>query len=385
MTEQTETDWHTADFPELRSGPPWVMQEMMARQPELAAAILGADDTALDAIAGATREAVAAGRPVIVCGCGTSEHAAHGVAALLAAALPAAARPHVRALPALSATLDPQPGLCLAISHDGGTRATLLALEAAGRAGARTATITAKPAGAVPQAADHVIATPFGDRSWCHTVGYTSAIVAGAALASRLGLAGVTPEAAAGALAEGLGATGLEAVAERLADRRVILCAGLGPDLTSARELALKIAEGAHLPTLALELETVLHGQLGGHDERDALVLFALTAHADGERHLRRAEQVARAVAEIGLPVAAVLSDTAAERLAPELTPAGRAAVRLPDGLQPSLAALLAGAGALQALTLALAHSRKTNPDLIRREQAPWRAAAAAAEGSSSW
>ncbi len=385
MTEQTDPDWHTADFPELRAGPPWVMQEMMARQPELAAAIIGADDPALDAIAGAAREALDAGQPVIVCGCGTSEHAAHAVAALLAAALPAAARPQVRALPALSATLDPQPGVCLAISHDGGTRATLLALEAAGRAGARTAAITAKPAGAVPQAADHVIATPFADRSWCHTVGYTSPIAAGAALASRLGLAGVSPDAASDALAAGLDASGLEAVAERLADRRVILCTGLGPDLTSARELALKIAEGAHLPTLALELETVLHGQLGGHDERDALVLVALAEHADGERHLRRAEHVARAVAEIGLPVAALLSGAAADRLAPELTPAGRAIVGRPDALPPALAALLGGAGALQALTLALAHARKTNPDLIRREQAPYRAAAAAAEGSDPW
>jgi len=385
VNESTAPDWHTADFPELRSGPPWVMQEMMARQPELAAAIAGADPPALDAIAGAAREAVAAGQPLIVCGCGTSEHAAHGVAALLAAALPAAERPLVRALPALSATLDPQPGFCLAISHDGGTRATLLALEAAGRAGARTAAITAKPAGAVPQAAAHVLATPFADRSWCHTVGYTSAIVAGAALASRLGLAGVTPEAASAALAAGLGASGVEAVAARLADRRVILCAGIGADLTSARELALKIAEGAHSPTLAMELETVLHGQLGGHDERDALVVLALNQHADGERHRRRIEHVAQAVAEIGLPVAAVLSESASERLAPELTSAGRAVVLSDGGPQPLLAALLAGAGALQALTLALAHARKTNPDLIRREQAPWRAAAAVAEGSSSW
>ena len=131
-----EPEWHTADFPELRAGPPWVMQEMMGLQPELAATILGADDPALGAIADAVRDTVDAGRPVTVTGCGTSEHAAHGIAALLAASLPAAERIRVRALPAFSAALDPQPGLCLAISHDGGTRATLLALEAAARAGA---------------------------------------------------------------------------------------------------------------------------------------------------------------------------------------------------------------------------------------------------------
>jgi fructoselysine-6-P-deglycase FrlB-like protein len=381
----TDLDWHTDDFPELRAGPPWVMQEMMASQPELTAAILAAGDPAASAIADAARAAAGAGRPVIVTGCGTSEHAAHGIAALLAAALSAAERPSVRALPALSATLDPQPGLCLAVSHDGGTRATLLALEAAARAGARTAAITAKPGGSIPKAAEHVLLTPRTDRSWCHTVGYTSAISAGAAVASRLGLAGVTPAAAADALAGGLGAGGAEAIAQRLADRRTILCAGLGPDLTSARELALKIAEGAQLPALALELETILHGQLAGHDGRDALVLVALAGHPDGERHLRRAAQVASAAAAIGLEVAALVSEAGDPLLAPELTPAGRLTVPDGGGLEPTLAALLAGAGALQALTLALVHARATNPDLIRREQAPYRAAAAAAEGSGAW
>jgi hypothetical protein len=41
--------------------------------------------------------------------------------------------------------------------------------------------------------------------------------------------------------------------------------------------------------------------------------------------------------------------------------------------------ALLAGALALQLLTLELAHIRGTNPDLIRREQGPYRRAAEAA------
>jgi hypothetical protein len=36
-------------------------------------------------------------------------------------------------------------------------------------------------------------------------------------------------------------------------------------------------------------------------------------------------------------------------------------------------------------LTLALAHARHTNPDLIRREQAPYRQAAQAAESSADW
>jgi hypothetical protein len=56
-----------------------------------------------------------------------------------------------------------------------------------------------------------------------------------------------------------------------------------------------------------------------------------------------------------------------------------------PALLDPRLAGLLAGAGALQALTLELAHARGTNPDLIRREQAAYRNAAQAAESSADW
>ena len=45
----------------------------------------------------------------------------------------------------------------------------------------------------------------------------------------------------------------------------------------------------------------------------------------------------------------------------------------------------LAGAAALQALMLALARARRTNPDLIRREEAPYRHAAQVAEDAPDW
>src|SRR4051794_33348693 len=177
------------------------MAEMMALQPDLAPAVLGAEDPALDALARAIRTA----GTVTVTGCGTSEHGAHGIAALLRATLPEGERARVRALPALAAATEPADGLCLAVSHDGGTRATLLALEAAARAGATTAAVTAAPEAAVAGAAEIVVVTPAADRSWCHTVAYTSALLAGAAVAARLGLAGVDAEAARALLAAGLG------------------------------------------------------------------------------------------------------------------------------------------------------------------------------------
>jgi glucosamine--fructose-6-phosphate aminotransferase (isomerizing) len=189
------------------------------------------------------------------------------------------------------------------------------------------------------------------------------------------------PAAAAGLLRH---ATELDAapIAERLAGCRTLLCAGAGLDHVSARELALKIAEGARMPTLALELETVLHGQLAGDEPNDALILIAIGGGPHQDRLVRRAAHVAGAAAAIGLPVAAVLSSSYHHALSPELTSAGRLVVDLPDAtlLDPRLAALLAGAGALQALTLALAHTRGTNPNLIRREEAPYRRAAQAAD-----
>jgi fructoselysine-6-P-deglycase FrlB-like protein len=276
--------------------------------------------------------------------------------------------------------------MCLAISHDGGTRATALAVAAARDAGARTAVITHDASGSVAASADHVLVTPRHDESWCHTVAYASALLAGAAIAAALGAAAADPAAARKLLA-GVIALDAGTIAERLADRRVVLCAGAGIDHISARELALKIAEGARLPTVALELETVLHGQLAGHEAADALIIVAVADLPERARISRRLDHVARAAAAIGIPAAAVLSRTYDAALAPELTPAGRLVVDLPqpDALGPDLAALLGGAGALQALTLQLAHARGVNPDLIRREEEPYRLAARAGEALSDW
>jgi fructoselysine-6-P-deglycase FrlB-like protein len=218
-------------------------------------------------------------------------------------------------------------------------------------------------------------------------VAYTSALAAGAALAACLGSFAADPDAARELLEQTTRSTNAAPIADRLADRRVVLCAGAQADHTTARELALKIAEGACQPTLALELETVLHGQLAAHEPADALILVAITDHPERERLARRAAHIARAAAAIGLPVAGLFSHSYDRALAADLTPAGRIIMDLPDAsvVDHRLAGLLAGAGALQTLTLELAHARHTNPDLIRREQAPYRHAAQEAESSADW
>jgi hypothetical protein len=59
----------------------------------------------------------------------------------------------------------------------------------------------------------------------------------------------------------------------------------------------------------------------------------------------------------------------------------------LPDAtlLDRRLAGLLAGAGALQALTLSLAHTRGTNPRPHPPRRGPYRHAAQVAEQASDW
>lgn len=383
-------DWHTDEFPELRSGPPWVMQEMIAAEPGVVRTVLSDPPVGTSAAAEAIADALAHDQPVTVCGCGTSEHAAEGVAALLAAAAGRERAALVRARPALTAALEPAPGVCVAVSHDGETRATHLALLAAATAGAHTVLITHQLGSGVAGAAEHVLITPRHDESWCHTVAYVSALAAGAALATALGSPGsfsADPAAAVALIQRASALAPAAPVAAHLADRRVVLCAGAGADRITARELGLKIAEGTRLATVGLELETVLHGQLSGHDHADAVVLVVITDGPQRERLARRAGDVARAAAAIGMPVAALLSGAYDLALAPELTSAGRIVIDVPDAalLDPRLGGLLAGAGALQALTLELAHARGTNPDLIRREQAAYRNAADEAESSSDW
>jgi fructoselysine-6-P-deglycase FrlB-like protein len=341
--------------PELRAGPPWVTEEMVAAQPGAVRGLLDSPPDGVGALAGTIREAVSAELPVTVVGCGTSEHGAMAVAQLLATAVGGGWPAPVVARQSLDAAEAAQRGgVCIAISHDGGTRATTLALEAAAAAGARTALVTARPGGTAAAPAELVLVTPVHDDSWCHTVAYTSAIAVGAALARELGLDTLDGAAAESTLRAALD-TGSEAPV--LAGSERILCAGAGLDLIAARELALKLAEGARLQTAALHLETLLHGHLAGEDAGTALVL--VDTGVDSPRISLRTDLAAAAVEPIGMPV---------HRLA------------APASADP-LARLLAGAAALQTLTLELVRARRLNPDLIRREEEPYRRAGEIAEG----
>jgi glucosamine--fructose-6-phosphate aminotransferase (isomerizing) len=348
--------------PELRAGPPWVTEEMVAAQPALARALLDSPPDGLAAFAAAVGGAREAGLPVTVVGCGTSEHGAMAIAALLDAALGDGWPPAAISRQSLDAVGRPQRGgVCIGISHDGGTRATTLALDAAAAAGAATALVTNVPDGPASGPAEIVLATPVHDDSWCHTVAYTSSILVGAALARELGMQGIEGASAEALLADALAAP---PDAAPLGGSERVLVAGMGLDLITARELALKLAEGARLQTAALHLETLLHGHLAGEDAGTALVL--VDSDRGSARIARRGALAAQAVAEIGMPVVPL---------------AGTPATSLPG----PVARLLAGAAALQGLTLALVRARRVNPDLIRREEDPYRRAGEVAESGGDW
>jgi fructoselysine-6-P-deglycase FrlB-like protein len=322
-----------SDTPELRDGPPWAMEEMILAEPGLVSALLDnpAAAEAADLIRGA--------QPLITTGCGTSEHAAMAGAALL---------PGARSRDAFEAWLDPQDGgVLVAVSHEGETRQTRAALE---RARAKTVLITASETAT----ADVVVRTPLHDTSWCHTVGYISPLLSFVAIAGHLGVD--VPDVPGILEAVMARRDDFKGHAQTLAGCERLLAVGSGVDEVNAREVALKIEEGVHTPTTPLGLEKVLHGHLPAADPRTGVILLRLDPRQAAERD-ERARNFEAAAAEIGLPVARIDG--------------------LPTG-DTTAGALVAGALAIQLLTLELVMAAGTNPDLIRREEEPYRLAAAA-------
>lgn len=364
--------------PELRTGPPWIMQEMIEAQ----AGLIGAAMPGAGTIAEAVSRAAHAGTPIVVTGCGTSEHGAMAIAEQLADALRTAGLPaRVEARQALDAALDPRAGgLCIGVSHEGTTRATVLALEAARAAGAATASIGAQRESPLSLVADHELTTPLVDGSWCHTVAYASSILAGAAIGRAITRSEID---AASAIQETLVLREqIDALAAKIHGTSRILTVGLGADLVTARELALKIEEGARIPSTALHLESLLHGHLAGCDaDRTALVLFAADSRG-GARRDWRLKCAAGAAGAIGIATIAIGEATALSGL-----PGAVARLAVPPApLGAEVAhALLTGAVSLQLLTLSLVQLVGVSPDLIRREQPPYREAAAVAENRTDW
>jgi fructoselysine-6-P-deglycase FrlB-like protein len=253
-----------------------------------------------------------AGR-VVFTGCGTSLHAAQTGG---------------EALQALEAVLrPPDADLLVCVSHEGETPVTL---EAAQAFDGPVWLVTGKPDGPIADVSDEVIvATPEVEESYCHTVSYTCAVAALAALRGddirwlRL------------------------AVEQALADPfeggewERIAVVGAGRDWPTAQEAVLKLREGAHLAAEAHHTEQILHGHLAAIDEQ--VRVFVL----EGEgRAAERAAAVVRALAEIGAETTLVPTSHPVVDIVP-----------------------------FQLLTVDLAQRRGVNPDKIRWDDPRWDAA----------
>jgi glucosamine--fructose-6-phosphate aminotransferase (isomerizing) len=373
--------WQPSTMPPVRARPPYLMTQMIDAEPAVVERLVGrlsAADAGTAELAAAISEAAGAGQPIVVTGCGTSEHAAQAIVEILREALLRAdLRDRLVAAQAFEASLAPQrSGLLIAVSHEGGTWATNQALAAAREAGARTALISVGRGSPAARLAELVVATGEQDQAWCHTIGYVSPIVAGAAVGAVLTGDRLDGTRLRAVLSEclRLGAAA-EDLASALTEATHLLVVASGADRPAARELALKVEEAAHLPTTMRDLETLLHGHLPATDRDTGLVLILADRNERAGR-LERAWQALSAVGAIGLRAGAIVAQDVDRDLDQGLTPIGRLVAPEATDLPPPVAALLGTAIPLQLLTERLARARGTNPDTLRRTDERYRGAA---------
>jgi len=252
-------------------------------------------------------------------GCGTSFHAAQtgGFA--------------VEALEAVLAS--PAVDTLVVVSHEG---TTPLSLEAARAFAGRKVLVTGAPESPLAEVCDEVVvATPAIEQSWCHTVSYTCAVTALAALRGEdvSGLADAVADA-------------LRGEREPVSEHERWLLVGAGRDWPTAQEAALKLREGAQVAAEAYHTEELLHGHLAAIDE--SVRCFVL----EGEgRAAERARGAVRALEALGCEV------------------------KLVSTRHPVVDVVR-----FQLLTIDLAEARGVNPDPIRRDDPRWERARAAYE-----
>jgi glucosamine--fructose-6-phosphate aminotransferase (isomerizing) len=376
--------WASTDTPSPRGRRPFHMTEMIAAEPAIVGRILSAGaaaDSGAARLATAVTETIRAGSPVVVTGCGTSEHGAQAVVEIWREATGSALITSAQAFEL--AQEPPSSGLVVGISHEGATGATNAALSASRAAGCRTALITVSGRSPGAALADFVVETHELDQSWCHTVGYVSPIAAGAAVAGHLTgatLPGRLGQQVTASLSSADRAAAAETIAAAIARVDRVLVLGSGADRVAGRELVLKIEEGAWLAAAYRDLETFLHGHLAATDERTAVVVIATDRRARDAR-LARVRGALRAARVIGMATAAIVSAEASRLLPADLTSAGRIVVdEAPAEVPDASAALLCSAMALQHLTECLAVARGIDPDPIHRDVDRYRAAADAAD-----
>lgn len=253
----------------------------------------------------------------------------------------------------------------IGVSHRGTKRYTNQAMDRARQAGTATVLISGED-GAPQDSADTVLRTVGQEPSSAHTVSYTTAVAALAALAvhtaqhrnvsavaSDTFLRDNLPEAmAAGLAAE----PQIQALARKHAGHRRIWLTGSGPSAVTAEETALKIKETSYLQAEGLSVEALIHGPFCCVEPDDLFVLIA----PSGPGRDRTAE-LAHLIDELKASCL-VLGDESAETLGP--ASANRIIVpHVPETLAPLTTAI-----PLQLFAYHLARTWDTNPDSFRAD-----------------
>ena len=393
--------WAPSAMPPLRSGPPYIMAEVIAHEPAAVERLVRDARVTGEARAIAEllrpRPAPEAGRsgsvsrrsapvgpdsggpwPPAVVGCGSSEHAALAAAAIWREAWRHAGLPGPGpvARQSFEAAQDPWPGTTIAISHEGGTWATAEALHAARAAGARVGLITAGANGPCASLAEVVLCTRELDPSWCHTLGFLAPLVAAASVGAELADRPIDPLVPRRLVEAGIAAEDdARALGRALATSRTLAVVASGADRPAGRELALKVEEASYVPAAYRDLETLLHGHVTALDVGSGVVLI-LTDRDGREARVRRACQLLAAVGRVGARCGAIVTAGASAAIPGHLTPAGRIVIPEAPDLPAPAAAAIGSAVPLQLTAYHMALALGTNPDALRREATQYRLAA---------
>jgi glutamine---fructose-6-phosphate transaminase (isomerizing) len=350
---------------EVRSAHPYFMYEEVHEQPEAWRVAIERGEAAVPDWAPLLRGK----RRLYLTGCGTSFHAAV-VAEYWLRTLGVA--PDARAVEAFELTTGSYsyrpPTAVIAFSQGGSKGMTVAAVEKAKAAGATVLTVTGNPDSPLAKTADAVLATGYDrDLSWAHTISYTTCLAAFLRLAiglqegedgaDLLGQLNRLPAAAAASLRD---EGPLRGLAKRQVSRRRVFILGSGANYGTALEAGLKMRETNYAHADGLNAEYFLHGPISSL-EADSLVIGIAAPGSTRNRTLdglRAARTIGAATLGLG-----EIGDQDLPRVCNEL-------IELPP-LREELTPLLYVVP-LQLVAYWQTVELGFNPDLIRRDQAPY-------------
>lgn len=254
----------------------------------------------------------------------------------------------------------------IVISHRGTKGYSVMSLQRAREAVARTALITGQGADLTASGGltDTVFYTVPQEKSSAHTYSYVGSVAVLSALAQELGILNVSDEkiedrflmeVVPQSIRDALGTNSeIAGLAREFASARRIFIVGGGPAAIVAHEIGLKIKETSYSPAEGIMTETMLHGHFQGSESEDAFILVAPTGAAQS-----RTMQLTEMIHDIGARYA-IVSDT------PRDDPGALAWIQTPP--VPESFSAVTCMIPLQLFSYQLALIKGTNPDIFRRD-----------------